>query len=56
MRSAVFMIYICIDNHPFENSVSKKMRWFEILNVKRLERPIELGFVSYEQRLDEVFM
>ena len=27
-----------------------------ILNVKRMERPIELGGISYEQRLDEVFM
>jgi len=50
------MINICINNHPFEFFVNRKMRGLEISNVERLETPTEMGDVSYEQGLDEVFM
>jgi hypothetical protein len=56
MRYAIFMINICIYNHPFEIFINRKSEGLEISNVGRLDRPIELGDVSYEYGFDEVVM
>jgi len=54
--SAIFIIDICIDNHPFKVFINRKKEGLEISNVVWLERPIDWGDVLYEQGLGEVFM
>jgi hypothetical protein len=61
MRSAIFMINICIYNHPFKVFMSREYEGLKIscvVMLKRLmlERPIESGDFSYECGFDEVLM
>ena len=56
MRSTIFMINICIYNHPFKVFMNRKYEGLKISCVAMLERPIDSRIFSYEQGFDEVFM
>ena len=55
MRFTIFMINICIYNHPFNNFMNREYEGVEDLCVAILERPIDSGYFSYEHGFDEVF-
>ena len=56
MRSAIFMINICIYNHPFKVFMNRKHKGFEDLVCAMLERLINSWDFSCEHGFDEVFM
>ena len=56
MRFAIFMINICIYNHPFNILWTWSTRGLKISCVAMLERPIDSGDFSCEHRFDGVFM
>jgi len=55
-RSAIFIIYICIDNRPFKVFINRKEGGLEISNVVMLERPIDWEGVAFEHGVNEVAM
>ena len=56
MRSTIFMINICIYNHPFKVFMNRKYEGVEDLVCGNIGETIDLGNFSYEQGFDEVFM
>jgi len=56
MRSAIFIIDICIDNRPFKVFINRKEEGLRISNVVMLERPIDWKDVAYEYGVDKVAM
>ena len=55
-RSTIFMVKICVYNHPFKNFRNKEHEGVEDLMWVMLERLSELGDFSYEQGTDGVLM
>ena len=55
-RFAIFMINICIYNHPFKNFRNKKYKGLKTSCVVMLERPIDLGNFSCKHGFNKVFM
>jgi hypothetical protein len=56
MRSAIFMIDICVYNHPFKIFRNREHEGVEDLVWAMLERLSESEYFLYEQGLDGVFM
>ena len=55
-RFAIFMINICIYNHPFKVFMNRKYEGLKISRVAKLERPIDSGDFSCKHGFDDVPM